>query len=180
MRRSEYKASWLTRSALAGAFLLSGNAAHAQEAARCAGCAEDGLTVVPAAERLHVGRVFADASPEMQLVFALLLAATVGAVVIWALSLGKVGKGDAKAVAGALGRLRIIRSGGTPLGALGASYVLFAGFIGIANVRPTPAIAVLAPGWAEAALAVMLGLLATTVGVLCERHLEARIRRAAA
>ena len=68
-----------------------------------------------------------------------------------------------------------MRSGGAPLGALGASYVLFAGFMGIANVRPTPSVAVLAPGWAEAALAVMLGLLATTVGVLCERHLEARI-----
>jgi hypothetical protein len=41
-------------------------------------------------------------------------------------------------------------------------------------------VAVLAPGWAEAAMAVMLGLLATTVAVLCERHLEGRIRRAAA
>jgi hypothetical protein len=36
----------------------------------------------------------------------------------------------------------------------------------------------MAPGWAEAALAVMLGLLATTVAVVCERHLEGRIRRA--
>jgi biopolymer transport protein ExbB/TolQ len=38
----------------------------------------------------------------------------------------------------------------------------------------------MAPGWAEAALAVMLGLLATFVAVVCERHLEGKIRRAAA
>lgn len=175
MRRIEFKTL-----ALSGAVLLMTGVARAQEAARCAGCAEDGLTVVPPAERLHVGRVFADAAPEMKVVFAILLAATAASLAIWALNLAKVGKGDAKALAGALGRLRIVRSGGAPLGALGASYVLFAGFIGLANVRPTPSIAILAPGWAEAALAVMLGLLATTVGVLCERHLEARIRRAAA
>ena len=47
-------------------------------------------------------------------------------------------------------------------------------------MRPAPSISVMAPGWAEAALAVMLGLLATTIAVTCERHLEARIRRAAA
>ena len=39
---------------------------------------------------------------------------------------------------------------------------------------------VLAPGLAEAALAVMLGLMASCVAVICERDLEARIRRAAA
>jgi hypothetical protein len=76
--------------------------------------------------------------------------------------------------------LKIVRSGGAPLGALAASYTLTSGFMGLANVRPTPSLAVLAPGWAEAAAALMLGLLATTVAVLCERHLEGRIRRAAA
>lgn len=162
------------------AVALATGAAQAQEAAKCAGCAEDGMTLVPPAERLTLGGVFADASLEVQVILALLIAAALSSLVIWGLSLPKVGKGDARALAGALGRLRIVRSGGAPLGALGASYVLFAGFVGLANVRPTPSIGVLAPGWAEAALALMLGLLATTVGVLCERHLEARIRGAAA
>ena len=135
---------------------------------------------VPVAERLTIVGVFADAAPEVQLAFAILLIATMAALVSWASSLGKVGQADAKGLAGALGRLRIVRSGASPLGFLAASYTLFSGFIGMANVRPTPTLAVLAPGWAEAALAVMLGLLATTVAVICERHLEGRIRRAAA
>ena len=154
-------------------------------AAACAGAAraqgpEPGFTLVPAAERLTVGGVFADAAPAVQVAFALLLVSAVAAIVIWAVSLPKVGKGDAKGLAGALGRLRIVRSAATPLGFLAASYTLFGGFLGLANVRPAPSISVIAPGLAEAALAVMLGLLATTVAVACERHLEARIRRAAA
>ena len=135
---------------------------------------------VPEAERLTMGGVFADAAPEVQLVFALLLISTVAALAIWAMSLRKVGQADAKGLAGALGRLRIVRSGATPLGLLAASYILFSGFLGMANVRPAPTLTVLAPGWAEAALAVMLGLLATVIAVICERHLEGRIRQAAA
>lgn len=149
-------------------------------AAGAAAAQDAGYTVVPPADRLTVGGVFADASPEMKAVLALLLAASVAAVVVWAMSLGKVGKADAKGLAGALGRLRIVRSAGVPLGCLGAAYVMFASFLGISNVRPTPDLTVMAPGLAEATLAVMLGLLATTVAVICERHLEGRIRRAAA
>jgi hypothetical protein len=134
----------------------------------------------PPAERLSLVGVLAHATGPVQAAFAILIAAAVAAVVVWATSLGKVGGGDAKGVAGALGRLRIVRSGGAPLGLLAASYTLFACFLGMANVRPAPSLTVLAPGFAEAALAVMLGLLATTVAVVCERHLEGRIRRAAA
>jgi biopolymer transport protein ExbB/TolQ len=137
-------------------------------------------TVVPVAERLTVGGVFADASPEMKLIMLLLTVATVVSVAVWAMSLGKVGKADAKGVAGALGRLRIVRSAGVPLGFLGGAYVMFSSFMGISNVRPAPSLTVVAPGLAEAMLAIMLGLLATTVAVICERHLEARVRRAAA
>jgi hypothetical protein len=171
-----FAAAWMAGAAQAQAAAPEA----APEAAHCAGCAAEGLMLVPVAERLSVGDVFADAAPEVQLVFALLLASTAAALVVWGASFGKVGKADAKGLAGALGRLRIVRSGGIPLGALAASYTLFSGFLGMANVRPTPSLSVLAPGWAEAALAVMLGLLATTVAVLCERHLEGRIRRAAA
>lgn len=153
-----------------GAALAAG-AASAQEA---------GYTLVPAAERLTVGDVFADASTEMQAVLFLLLAAAAASVVVWAMSLGKVGKADAKGLAGALARLRIVRSAGVPLGCLAAAYVMFSSFLGISNVRPAPSLTVVAPGLAEATLAIMLGLLATTVAVVCERHLEGRIRRAAA
>lgn len=153
-----------------GAALAAGGAS-AQEA---------GYTLVPVAERLTVGDVFADASTEMQAVMVLLLAGAAASVVVWALSLGKVGKADAKGLAGALARLRIVRSAGVTLGCLAAAYVMFSSFLGISNVRPAPSLTVVAPGLAEATLAIMLGLLATTVAVICERHLEGRIRRAAA
>jgi hypothetical protein len=162
---------------MAGAMALWSGAAAAEVVA--SGPAED-YTVVPVSERLTIGAVFADASIEMQLAFVILLVSTIASLAIWALSLPKVGAADAKGLAGALGRLRIVRSGATPLGVLAASYVLFNGFLGIANVRPTPTLTVLAPGFSEAAMAVMLGLLATFVAVVCERHLEGRIRRAAA
>lgn len=141
---------------------------------------DPGYTVVPAAERLTFARVIADASPQVQVLMSVMAAAAVGSVVVWAMSLGKVGRGDAPSVAGALGRLKIVRSGAAPLGFLTAAYVLFCSFLGIANVRPTPTLTIMAPGFAEATLAVMLGLLATVVAVICERHLEARVRRAAA
>jgi hypothetical protein len=138
------------------------------------------LTVAPPAERLTFGGVFADASVEVQAAMALMIAGAIAAPIIWGLSLSKVGRADTKALAGALGWLKIIRSSGVFLGVLTASFILLSGFIGISNVRPTPSLTVLAPGFAEASLAIMLGLLASTVAVICERHLEARIRRAAA
>lgn len=163
--------------AVAGATLSAG-AASAQAVVPSGPAA--GYAVVPEAERLTMGGVLADAAPEVQLVFALLLISTVAALAIWAMSLRKVGQADARGLAGALGRLRIVRYGATPLGLLAASYVIFSGFLGMANVRPAPTLTVLAPGLAEATLAVMLGLLATVIAVICERHLEGRIRQAAA
>lgn len=136
--------------------------------------------VVPPAERLTVGGVWADASLEVQLMMAVMALGVLASLAVWALSLRKVGGGDAKGLASALGRLRIVRSGAMPFGVFTAFYVLFAMFIGIANVRPVPTLSILAPGFAEATLAMMLGLLATAVAVICERHLEGRIRRAAA
>ena len=161
----------LLRTAVFAAVLAPAGAALAQPAP---------YTLVPPAERLTFGGVFADADIVVQTLMLLMILGTIAAIAIWGMSLPKVGKGDAKAAAGALGWLKIIRSAGAPLGVLTASYTLLAGFIGLANVRPAPTISVLAPGWAEATLAVVLGMLATTVGVICERSLEARVRRAAA
>jgi hypothetical protein len=139
-----------------------------------------GYSVVPPAERLTFAGVFADADIVVQTMMTLMIGGAIAALVIWGLSLAKVGKGDAKAVAGALGWLKIIRCAGGPLGVLTAGYTLLGGFIALSNVRPAPTISIMAPGWAEAALALVLGMLATTVGVICERSLEARVRRAAA
>ena len=161
------------RSAAAGVILaLAAATAQAQPAT--------GYTVVPPSERLTFAGIFADAAPEVQAVMAILVLATLASVALWAIGLPRVGKGDAKGVATALGRLKIIRSAAVPLGFLSASYTLTMGFVGVSNVRPTPSLTVMAPGFAEASAAVVLGLLAAVVAVIGERHLEARLRRAAA
>jgi hypothetical protein len=124
--------------------------------------------------------VFANATIVVKLAFLLLAVGGIGALVTWALSLGKVGSGDTKSVTRALSQLKLVRSAAAPLGAMAGGYTLLNGFIGLANVSPTPGIAVLAHGWAESATAVTLGFLVMTIAVLCERHLEGRVRAAAA
>lgn len=138
--------------------------------------AEPGYTVVPVAERLTVGGVFADASVEMKLLMLVLIAGLAGALVRWGMGLGRLKDADAGGVAAAVGFLRTVGGGGALLGFAGAAYVLLAGFMGVANVRPTPTFTVMAPGFAEAALAALLGLLASAVGVMCAKHLEGRLR----
>lgn len=133
----------------------------------------------PAAGHLTLMAVIADAAPPVQLVVAALVLAIATVVVLWAGSLPKVGAGNAKALAATLGRLRMLRSAGAPVGALAGSYSLLMLFIGIANVRPAPTLEQLAPGFAEAVLALMVGLCATSVAAILERHLETRIRCAA-
>ena len=150
---------------LAGAVMLAAGPAWAQ---------------APREPPLSLQGVLLNAAVPVQVVMLALIVGAVVSLGLWGAGLAKVGKGDARGLAGSLGRLRIVRSAGAPLGALAASFTLMSGFIGLANVSPQPSLAVLAPGWAEAALAVMLGLLATSVAVICERHLESAIRRAAA
>lgn len=163
---------WL-QSAVAGVLLTGGAPAVVQ-------AQTEGYTVVPMAERLTFGGVLADASAEVQGMMALMAAGAVAAIVVWAMGLRHLGRADAPAIATALGRLRVVRSATAPIGFVTGAYVLFHGFMGIANVRPTPTLTVLAPGFAEATLAVMLGVTASAVAAVCERHLETQVRRAAA
>lgn len=138
--------------------------------------AEASYTVVPAAERLTFGGVFGDAALEMKVLMLALVAGMIVGLVRWGMGLGRLKAADAGGVASAVGFLRMVGGGGALLGLAGAAYVLLAGFIGVANVRPTPTFTVMAPGYAEAALAALLGLLASAVGVMCAKHLEGRLR----
>lgn len=142
--------------------------------------AQETLTWLAPAERLTLGRVFADASLANQAVMAGLVAAAIAAVLVWGAGLARaVGPEPSRAGAG-LGFLKGVWLAGPLLGLLAASYTLLCMFIALANVQPTPSVAVLAPGFAEAALQVLLGLLAASVAVICHRHLEIRIRQVAA
>lgn len=135
---------------------------------------------VAAIERLTPAGVVADAAVEVQFAMAVLTIAVVVAAAVWGASLNTLARADARGLATALGRLRIIRSGGAMVGLVTAAYVAFCMCLGMANARPAPDLTVLAPGLAEATLALMLGLLASAVAVIFERHLEGRIRAAAA
>ena len=137
---------------------------------------EAAFEIVPPAERLTLGDVFADAALANQAIMAGLLIATAAAVVLWAVRLSR----KVDVTGSSLTYFRALKGAGPLLGLLGASYTLLGGFMGLANTRPSPPMNVLAPGFAEATLEVAIGLFAATVAVLCERHLEGRIRRAAA
>ena len=81
-------------------------------------------------------------------------------------------------LAGGSAFVAALRLGGPLLGLLGAVFVLLNGFLGIANAGGPVPMPVLAPGFAEAALLFLLGLLAGVVGVFCHWIIEARIDRA--
>jgi biopolymer transport protein ExbB/TolQ len=126
-----------------------------------------------AAPRLTLSGVFADADETMKTLMILLVAAALIAVVITGLKMAS-GKG----LAGGSAFVSALRLGGPLLGLLGAVFVLLNGFVGIANAGGPVPMPVLAPGFAEAALLVLLGLLAGVVGVFCHWIIEARIDRA--
>ena len=61
------------------------------------------------------------------------------------------------------------------LGLAAAAYGLMDACIGLANVRPVPSLAILAPGLAEAFFCIMLGALASAIAHAGAKHLKARL-----
>lgn len=125
-----------------------------------------------AAPRLTMSTVFADADETMKGLMILLVLASIAALAVTAFKLA-----NGRRLAGGSAFVSALRLGGPLLGLLGAVFVLLNGFIGIANVGVSVPMAVLAPGYAEAALLVFLGLVAGVVGVICHWIIEARIDR---
>jgi biopolymer transport protein ExbB/TolQ len=72
--------------------------------------------------------------------------------------------------------LSALRLGAPLLGLLGAAFNALMMFIGLANMGPRP-FNVLAPGLAEAAFLLVLGLIVGVVAVICHWIVEARIDR---
>ena len=125
-----------------------------------------------AGQRLTLPGVFSDASELMKGLMILLLAGAIAAVVITVLKLAR-----GRRLAGGSAFVSALRLGGPLIGLLGAAFVLLHGFVAIANVGEPVPMAVLAPGYAEAAMLVFLGLFAGVVGVICHWVIEARIDR---
>lgn len=128
--------------------------------------------VAVAGPRLSPTSVFSDATLLMQVLMVVLIIAIVSAVVV---TVAKLARGSR--LAGGSAFVLALRQGGPLLGLLGAVYTLLMMFIGVANAGMEVPMAVLAPGYAEAALLFLLGLLAGVVGVVCHWVIEARIDR---
>jgi biopolymer transport protein ExbB/TolQ len=124
-----------------------------------------------AAPRLTIATVFFDADETMQFLMVALVAASLASIVVTGLKLA-----SGKRLNGGSAFVSALRLGGPLMGLVGAAFVVLMGFIGIANFGPVP-MPVLAPGFAEAALLFLLGLIAGVVGVVCHWIIEARIDR---
>lgn len=125
-----------------------------------------------AVRRITPANVFGDAAPSVKLIMLLLVVGALGAVIVTVLKLAK-----GRQLSGGSAYVSALRLGGPLLGLMGAMFVLLMGFIGMANVGEPVPMAVLAPGYAEAALLFLLGLLAGVIGVVCHWIIEARIDR---
>lgn len=123
--------------------------------------------------RLTAAGVFAHATPFVQLIVLALVAAMVAALVVCGLKLA-----SGPRLTGGSAFLSGLRLGGPIAGALGAGYGVLNMCIGLSNVTPTPPVSVLAHGWAEAMLLVVLGFLTGMVAVIANWAVESRIDRA--
>ncbi|MET0271610.1 MAG: MotA/TolQ/ExbB proton channel family protein [Phenylobacterium sp.] len=137
--------------------------------------ADPTFTVVPPEDRLTVVRVFFDADIVMKILMAGLAIAAVIAIVVWVVQASRLGRRRSAGFEGATAYLMALSAAGPMIGFFGSAYTLFAGSLGLANVRPVPTISILAPGFAEALLAAMLGLLAASIAVIGRQHLKAKL-----
>ncbi|MNU37391.1 MotA/TolQ/ExbB proton channel family protein [uncultured Brevundimonas sp.] len=123
------------------------------------------------AEPLTPGGIFADAAPSMKLIMILLLVAAVAAVAVTARKLM-----SGRHLSGGSAFLSALRLGGPLIGLLGGAFNGLMILIGLSQ-GPQP-FHVVAPGLAEAAFLVFLGLFCGVVAVICHWAVEARIDRA--
>jgi hypothetical protein len=134
-----------------------------------AACAEDAavkMQLAPPDQRLSIGGVLANAAIPVKLIMAGLMIAIAASVVLWLLKFAR------KAPAG--GFLSAVVVSGPLFGVAAAAFTLLTMAVGVANVRPSPDLATLAPGLAEAALTVLLGMLAGAVAAAARGHLQSR------
>ena len=129
---------------------------------------------VPVDQRLDLFGVLAHAKPVIQIFLFLMVILLIAAVATWVSQLAQ-GRRSARAGDNVLSAVLV----SAPLfGLTAAAYGLLDMAIGIANVRPAPDITILAPGFAEASLCILLGLLAASLAAAFRAHLRLAGRRA--
>lgn len=118
------------------------------------------------AHRLTLIDIFAHAQPVVQVFMFLMFVLLIAAVAVWA--------GQLSGRRGARGEtvLSSVLVAAPLLGLTAAAYGLLDMSIGIANVSPEPNLTILAPGFAEASLCILLGLLAASLAAVFRAHLR--------
>lgn len=116
--------------------------------------------------------VIAHATPVVTAIMLLLAAASLAAVSLWGLQAAQGERAGAARKARRLAMLSAISTSAPLFGLAAAAYTLLNCSIGLANVSPTPSLAVLAPGFAEALMSVMLGLFAAALAAAGRRMLD--------
>lgn len=125
------------------------------------------VQAVPADQRLSLLGVVTHAKPVVEVFLFLMFLMLIAAVVVWAIEVS--GRRAGERTEGVLSMVLVT----APLfGLTAAAYGLMDMSIGIANVRPAPDLTLLAPGFAEAGLCILLGLLAASVAAAFRAHLR--------
>jgi hypothetical protein len=127
---------------------------------------------INADQRLTLFRIVEHATPAVQLI---ILALAAGILVAIAVCLVKLSAGPR--LSGGSAYLSGLRLGGPLAGLLGAAYGALNMTIGLSNVVGPVPLNVLAHGFAEVMLMIVLGLLAGAVAVIANWAVESRIDR---
>ena len=122
---------------------------------------------VPVDQRLTLLGILTHAKPVIEVFLFLMFVMLIAAVVVWVMQL--TGRRDPQRGESVLSMVLVT----APLfGLTAAAYGLMDMSIGIANVRPAPDLTILAPGFAEAGLCILLGLLAASFAAAFRAHLR--------
>jgi hypothetical protein len=133
------------------------------------------VQAVPVDQRLTLLGVVTHAKPVVEVFMFLMFVMLIAAVVVWVMQL--TGRRDPERGESLLSTVLVT----APLfGLTAAAYGLMDMSIGIANVRPAPDLTILAPGFAEAGLCILLGLLAASLAAAFRAHLRIASGRSSA
>jgi len=133
------------------------------------------VQAVPIDQRLTLLGVVTHAKPVIEVFMFLMFVMLIAAVVVWVMQL--TGRRDPERGESLLSTVLVT----APLfGLTAAAYGLMDMSIGIANVRPAPDLTILAPGFAEAGLCILLGLLAASLAAAFRAHLRIASGRSSA
>jgi len=110
--------------------------------------------------------IFANAKPVVKVFLFLTFVLLISAVAVWVGQLSGRRSERGEAV------LSSVLVAAPLFGLTAAAYGLLDMSIGIANVSPEPNLTILAPGFAEASLCILLGLLAASLAAAFRAHLR--------